>query len=117
MRGAVQRQVEAPQRGAEGVGETWPALVVERVGFAEDEGQAREGGDVAGERELGREFEAGGGVVHERALEGYAGLGGAGDVTGGEEGMLIFWENKGVKERGQDDILVARELGNVVVCI
>lgn len=49
---APEVEVEAPQRGAEGVGEAGLALVVEGVGLAEDEGD----GAVVGVREEGVAF-------------------------------------------------------------
>ena len=39
---AVEVEIDAPEGGAEGVGEAWSALVVEGVGLAEDE--RRDGG-------------------------------------------------------------------------
>ena len=61
--GAVEVEVEAPQRGAEGVREARGAFVVEGVGLAEDEGDAgvgEEGGFV----ELMGDARDSGGVVH-----------------------------------------------------
>ena len=76
VRGAVQREVEDPEGGAEGVGETRGAFVVERVGFAEDEGEGSVvGGGGGGEGEDGGPVGelvgnggGGGGVVHEGTL-------------------------------------------------
>lgn len=85
LRGGVEVEVNAPEGGAEGVGETRAALVVQRVVLAEDVGDSR--GQVLG-REGAGEGDVFGyavdsvGVVHQGVLQGYSGLGRAANVTG-----------------------------------
>lgn len=65
--GAVEREIEVPEGGAESVRQAGPALVVERVRLAEDEGEIVglwEGGEVGGEVQLFGDGGGGGGVVH-----------------------------------------------------
>ena len=61
--GAVEVEVEAPEGGAEGVGEAGGAFVVEGVGLAEDEGEVGVG-EEGGFIELVGDAGGGGGVVH-----------------------------------------------------
>ena len=75
-RGRVEVEVNAPEGRSKGVGEAGPALVVQRVGLAKDHGRWRirralcENGVVLGD--VGVNRTCGHGVVHQRALEGYA---------------------------------------------
>lgn len=61
--GSPEVEVDAPEGGAEGVGEARGAFVVEGVVLAEDEGDAGVGEVVADGEDLGEGFD-GGGVVH-----------------------------------------------------
>ena len=67
--GGEEGVVEGPERGAEGVGEAWRALVEEGVGLAEDVGDAVglwEGGEVLQAVGLGCDGGGGERVVEER---------------------------------------------------
>ena len=89
LRRAPEVEVDAPEGSTEGVGEAGCALVVEGVGFAEDEGEGvvgKEGADIG----LSRDGGDGGGVVHQGALQRHAGLGRAADVVvRGDEGDVV----------------------------
>jgi len=83
---APEIEVYTPERGAESVGQTRPALVVEGVRFAEDEGEVGlefvwEGGEEMGLVELFGDGDDGACVVHKSALKSYARDGGAAYVA------------------------------------